>query len=331
MKSLRFNHVFGFLGVILVAIILISRTPVYASDTGVVSATVTLAICGDNIKNSGEQCDGSDLAGKSCSYLGYSGGTLGCSPSCQYDVSACTADASDFAHTTLAPDASRTYVLPSGSDSVGIYLPEAFYTSDLSLYLFSHVSAPVVPSGQSLVGKLYNLIFVNDNGDTTHSLLKATTLTLSYADSDVASVDETTLAPYRSEDGGTTWTSIPDFTRNQTAKTVTFTTSDFSIFSIFGSPKTTTTTPPPGGTPVSYSGGFGGVTTLPKATPEERKMIVKIADFNGDGVVDIADLSILLFYFQKQGWQVSRYDLNNDDSVDIVDISIMLYYWAVTS
>jgi len=53
------------------------------------------AECGDGVVQGGEECDGSNLAGKTCQTLGegFEGGTLGCSTSCTYDTSECTASA----------------------------------------------------------------------------------------------------------------------------------------------------------------------------------------------------------------------------------------------
>lgn len=304
-----------------------------ASDTGVVNATVQLAVCGDGVKDYGEQCDTHDFGGKSCSSLGYDGGTLNCSPACQLEVTECTTDSSASSTTTLSPSSDRTYILPDAEDSVGIFLPQDFHHNDLSLFLFSDPTAPAKPTGQNLVGKLYRILFLNENADTVHSLLKASRLTLTYSDSDLAggTIDETTLAPYRSEDDGHTWSAVPGYTLDRTQKTITFSTNEFSAFSIFGSPVTThTTTTTTGG---GSSGGavFAYGTVFPKATPEQKKQIVTVADFNGDGLVDITDLSILLYYYEHTGWQVARYDLNSDKTVDIVDVSVMLYYWEVTS
>jgi hypothetical protein len=54
-------------------------------DTGV-------PVCGNGTIDLGEQCDGAQLNGISCSDLGYSGGSLGCDPvTCTYDASGCTA------------------------------------------------------------------------------------------------------------------------------------------------------------------------------------------------------------------------------------------------
>jgi hypothetical protein len=48
-------------------------------------------VCGNGIIELGEICDGSNLAGESCSSLGYTGGALACSGDClEFDVSECT-------------------------------------------------------------------------------------------------------------------------------------------------------------------------------------------------------------------------------------------------
>jgi Cellulase (glycosyl hydrolase family 5) len=45
--------------------------------------------CGDGVVRDSEMCDGSDL-GASCAELGYAGGELGCTATCEFDVSGCT-------------------------------------------------------------------------------------------------------------------------------------------------------------------------------------------------------------------------------------------------
>ncbi|MEE8409459.1 MAG: hypothetical protein V3T05_07635, partial [Myxococcota bacterium] len=49
----------------------------------------TGAVCGDGVTEGLEDCDGSDTNGIACTDLGYTGGTLACDPSCNYDVAAC--------------------------------------------------------------------------------------------------------------------------------------------------------------------------------------------------------------------------------------------------
>ncbi len=60
---------------------------VSASTGGSTGSTGT---CGNGQVDPGESCDGSDLQSATCASLGYSGGSLSCSSSCQFNVSACT-------------------------------------------------------------------------------------------------------------------------------------------------------------------------------------------------------------------------------------------------
>ena len=56
-----------------------------------VAAGVSSSVCGNGIVESGEQCDGSNLNGASCTSQGYSGGALSCSSSsCQFVTTSCT-------------------------------------------------------------------------------------------------------------------------------------------------------------------------------------------------------------------------------------------------
>lgn len=48
------------------------------------------SVCGNGLKETGEQCDGGDLGGQTCQTQGYGGGTLACTSACTFDTSACT-------------------------------------------------------------------------------------------------------------------------------------------------------------------------------------------------------------------------------------------------
>jgi hypothetical protein len=65
--------------------------------------TTGAAGCGDGVVQDGELCDRSDLQGASCTSLGFAGGSLACSPTCQFNAAACTGEA-----LTPAISASRT-------------------------------------------------------------------------------------------------------------------------------------------------------------------------------------------------------------------------------
>jgi hypothetical protein len=51
-------------------------------------------------------------------------------------------------------------------------------------------------------------------------------------------------------------------------------------------------------------------------------------DLNCDNRVDFVDLSILLYYYDRQGSDFAMYDFNSNNAVDFSDISIMMYYWT---
>jgi hypothetical protein len=62
--------------------------PAHAVSTDV-DATVKLAVCGDGVVESIEECDGSTLAGATCQSLGYATGTISCLPACIFNTSLC--------------------------------------------------------------------------------------------------------------------------------------------------------------------------------------------------------------------------------------------------
>ncbi len=55
--------------------------------SGAPSSESQVFLCGNNIKEGTEQCDG--LAGQSCTSQGYSPGSIGCTKNCQLDLSQC--------------------------------------------------------------------------------------------------------------------------------------------------------------------------------------------------------------------------------------------------
>lgn len=76
--------------------------------------------------------------------------------------------------------------------------------------------------------------------------------------------------------------------------------------------------------PTPGSGGGGGSSYEPK-----QRQALRTPDFNGDGVVDILDLSILLFYYDGTGSTIYRFDLDDSGIIDFPDVSILFYYWGV--
>ncbi len=64
-------------------------TAIRAATDATVTATTKISVCGNGVKEGGEQCDGADRGGATCGTLGFSGGTLSCSIACDYETSGC--------------------------------------------------------------------------------------------------------------------------------------------------------------------------------------------------------------------------------------------------
>lgn len=60
---------------------------------GLVTTSVEVSVCGNDVVEHDESCDGDDLAGESCSSLGFQIGTLECNANCTFNTSACSTEA----------------------------------------------------------------------------------------------------------------------------------------------------------------------------------------------------------------------------------------------
>jgi hypothetical protein len=96
-----------------------------------------------------------------------------------------------------------------------------------------------------------------------------------------------------------------------------------------------------GGGGGSITGGSGPGPSVPgtprlevKVPPPERppspcdSPIVQRVDFNRDCRVDIIDLSILVYYYERRGPDVVPYDLTGDELIDLADVSVVMFYWT---
>ncbi len=228
------------------AIIACMSLPLSLSANSVV-LTATLHnnwVCGNGVKEPGEQCDGADFGGSLCSTSGFTGGSLSCSVSCQLVFSSCTTDA-DNAAVAYFPATGDTFTFSNGdltNDTTTIVVPPLADPDPLTFEAFPYPPADIepvepAPEGTDFAAKVYSFYFVSADGEVLHELNAPVTVTMPYADQDISSLDESTLRPYRKESGDPDWQEIPGATVNAADNTVTFQTSHFSLFTIFGRPK----------------------------------------------------------------------------------------------
>lgn len=91
------------------------------------------------------------------------------------------------------------------------------------------------PSGKSRGANVYNLKAFSNASTTIPSFSSALSVTISYTDDEVASIDESSLWIYRYD--GSDWYALSNCSVNTSANTVTCETSNFSDFAIFGNEK----------------------------------------------------------------------------------------------
>ncbi len=71
-------------------VFLLSARNVFGQSSSRINATVKISICGNEVKEGGEECDRDDLGGASCRSLGFDTGDLTCDIACDYEKAECT-------------------------------------------------------------------------------------------------------------------------------------------------------------------------------------------------------------------------------------------------
>jgi len=104
----------------------VSVAPLFEQSGKIVAGTVmdtkdvgpgTGIFCGNGKIETGEQCDGSNLGGIGCIDIGFSGGNLSCSKTCQLDWSNCTIGGLPCGNEIREPGQTCDYAAPLGPDN----------------------------------------------------------------------------------------------------------------------------------------------------------------------------------------------------------------------
>ncbi len=313
-----------------------------AEETIEISGTVLG--CGDGTIQSGEECDGSDLAGQSCTSRGFSGGTLSCSASCTFSTSQCTS----------APS-------PSGGGGGGYSALITGVTFSGRAYPLSRVS--VLKDGQLAIATIagpdanFNIslsglssgdyifaVFGEDSQGRRSTLFTFPTLITVGA---TASISGIFLAPTIAVDKSEVKRGENIAIFGQSAPNSEITVSVHSGEEFFGKVKADKdgvylynfdTTPLAieqhstksksaiGGAISSFSKtisfAVGTKTVLAQSIIAPAK-----GDLSGDKKVNLVDFSIAAYWYKRPSPPVSV-DLNSDGKVDLIDFSIMAFYWT---
>jgi len=94
----------------LIFFVLFNTPSSHASTSKTITATIRLSICGNNIIEGGEDCEGNNLNHQTCKTLGYDSGSLKCDIACDFDTSNCKEkkDSGSDSDTSSSPNPAQT-------------------------------------------------------------------------------------------------------------------------------------------------------------------------------------------------------------------------------
>jgi len=307
-------------------------------------------ICGNDIKEIGEQCDGNDFSGQTCFNFGYTGGNLSCNANCTLNFSGCifappggggggggflpqygkiiiSGYAKPKSEVTLMSDGTIRSTVISGADakfsftldnlSPGNYL-FTLYSEDrdgrrTSLYTF-----PVkIEAGQTITAG--NILLSPTIDVDKLEVKKGEFISIfGFAQPEasiligVSSDEELFFRTTSSKDGFYLYQLGTDILE----KGEHFTKSKSILANQLVSNYSRA---------VSFKVGD-------KTVSKETEKVCRKADLNCDNRVNLIDFSIAAYWYKRRLSEsfkiIEKERLNGDGRVDLVDFSIMAYYWT---
>ena len=308
---------------------------VQADTAATTSLLVSITICGNNILESGEQCDGTDLGGETCVMRGYAGGSLGCNGSCVFDFSGCIIG---------GPSGWVTPVKETKVILQGKAYPDALITvlvdGDVVTVAKADAQSNFKVELNTLTAGVYNLGLWAEDNKGRKSVTLSLSLTVSYKMT--TTIGSIFIPP--------TIQIEKDFLNKGEVLNISGQSAPQSEISIYISGISEimkkTIANEKGEWVYSFntselkeglysvkakSLSLEGLTSNFSNVLEFGlgKKIMKIpclgADLNKDGRVDLVDFSILLHWWKTNN---TCADQNQDGIVDLQDFSIMMYYWT---
>lgn len=316
-----------------------------------VEITATVPGCGDGAIGSGEQCDGSNLGGASCTSRGFASGSLFCTSACTFSTSQCTTSSGGGGgggggSVSFPPLISTTNVVFTG---------KAYPKSTITFLKDAQVVATTIADTnadfQTTVSDLSggNYIFSVYSEDSKSIRSSLLTFPISVTSGVTTKIGNIFIAPTiavdksevkRGDNIAIFGQSVPkadiiisvNSEEEFFAKTVAdkdgiylhnFDTSFLDLGSHNTKSKASIGNQLVGtfSSVINFKVGTKNVLAqLPEKTAPK-------ADLNNDKKVNLVDFSITAFWYKKSDPPM-KIDLNNDKVVNLIDFSIMAFYWT---
>ena len=337
-KGKFFLIVLLFFAILAVIFYFFSHKSVLANSQGEITITVKISVCGNNIKEEGEQCDGNDLGGASCQSLRYSGGTLSCNPDCTFNTSGCWTGGGGGGGVYIPPPIETKVILQ------GKAYPLAKITilkdGEVAEIVNADNNANFKTEIKNISAGIWNFSLWAEDNKGRRSVTVSFTVTI--LEGKITTISNIFIPP-------TIELEKTKVAKGETLNIFGQTAPESQISIHVESPeeiiKTTKakktgdwdypfdtspleegmhTTRARAESPEGLKSAFSSVLTFYVGKYRGTEICPR-ADFNKDGRTNLIDLSILLYWWGKYNPCV---DQNGDGIVNLPDFSILLYYWT---
>lgn len=314
-----------------------------------VEITATVPGCGDGVIGVGEQCEGSNLGGSSCSSLGFTGGSLSCTSVCTFNTSQCTTSSGGG-----GGGGGGGNTTPSIPATNVVFTGRAYPKSTITLLKDAQVAATTIADASAnfqmtisgLSGGNYIFsVYSEDNKGIRSSLL---TFPISITSGVTTKVGDIFIAPTITVDKSEVrWgDNIAIFGQSAPASEITVSINSEEEFFVkkvadasgayllnfdtsvleMGQHQTKSKSALSG--EITAFGKVVGFTVGTKnVLAELPEKITPKVDLNGDNKVNLVDFSIIAYWYKRPNPPASS-DLNKDGRVDLIDFSIMAFNWT---
>jgi hypothetical protein len=300
-------------------------------------------ICGNGTVESGEQCDSANLAGASCSSRGFTGGTLSCNSNCTFNTSQCSLGGGGGGGGGAPPPSPAPFVATSV-----VLKGKAYPYSDITILKDGEVAGTTIADSQAnfstqisnITAGVYTFgVWAEDDVGNKSITFSFTTSVVAGTITTIGGIflpptiyaDKTSVArgdriSFLGQTAPKSEVSLHVNSQDTIVKKFTagadglwsYALDTSSLEEGFHISKSKATSPD------GLLSSFSKVISF--IIGKKGDGVIKGADFNGEGKVNLIDFSILLF-----NWGVPQNpasDLNSDGHVNIVDFSILLFYWT---
>lgn len=313
-----------------------------------IDATVRIQVCGNSLVEGLEECDNSDLAGRTCQSFGYSLGTLSCRASCEFNTANCSngwgsaggggsgtvspkttsvifsGKAYPFARINILKDAQVSATAQAGADGNFRYELSGLTAGT---YAFSFTAFDNAGRKSLLVNLPVNLLG-NSATDAsgifippTAGLDKASLLPGEFLSVSGQAFPDSSIIVFLGETEVKRTKAGAEGNYQLALDTKGMAIGDYLL-------KVRAESGGSGGSaqPLSFK-VFASREAMEDGRADDGVMSAPMGDINDDTKINLLDFSILAFWYDRPG-APAAIDFNNDGKVNLKDFSILAYYWT---